>query len=113
MSTKSNIYNSMNDVINHNPMWFSRENTRFFGTRVCESTFTAFPDGSAAFVTSEKSPAGARRYSVRHAYWDAREDGWFFGQIETVAGDFHSHGSRVSAVKALKAFSAKFFPKVA
>lgn len=40
--------------------WFSRDTMRFFGTRISATYY-----GHGVFVTSERSPSGIRRYTVR------------------------------------------------
>lgn len=44
--------------------WFDRDTLRFFRTRLPEGGYSG--PGGVFFVTSEKSPHGPRRYTVRH-----------------------------------------------
>lgn len=75
--------------------WFAPETMRFFRTKLPEIAYE-LPGGGIYFVTSEVSPAGEKRYTVRRQLHN--------GDIDTV-GLFHSHATRAAAVAAIRAIA--------
>ena len=80
--------------------WFDRDTMRFFRSRV---GLYAYQDAQYAdvvyFVSSERSPFGGRRYSVRRANIET-------GTVETV-GDFQAYTSRATADAAARHFATR------
>jgi hypothetical protein len=68
--------------------WFDRATMRFFQTRI-EST--VYKNGT--FITSEQSPHGSRKFSVRRAMAD--------GRIDTV-GEFQGYRTKEAAREAAR-----------
>ncbi len=101
---------AMYQLINHHKYrdtnvsnWFSKENKRFFGSRIQ----TIPPYRGRVFVSSEKmfSYRGKeypRRYSIRVIRHD--------GSIDTI-GEFQQYTTREEAHRAAKEFAHKTFPK--
>ncbi len=78
--------------------WFDRDAMRFFKTRLPRTARMLVPlaggEAQYCFVTRETNPCGTVAYSVRHFNCETC-------RMATV-GDFHSHGTRDSARRALE-----------
>jgi hypothetical protein len=72
--------------------WFDESSMRFFRTRIYEPVYHG--TGGVFFVTSEKSPDGERRYSVRQFHPET-------GDVDT-HGEFNSHRGKAAADRASK-----------
>jgi hypothetical protein len=75
--------------------WFAPETMRFFQTKLPDIAYE-LPGGGIYFVTSEVSPAGEKRYTVRRQLHN--------GDIETF-GLFHGYATRAAAVAAIRAIA--------
>jgi len=76
--------------------WFSPDTMRFFRRRVSERLYRA-ADGAVYFVSSERNPLAARRYTVRVT----RDAG---ATIDTV-GQFQSYSNARTAHAAARHFA--------
>ena len=71
--------------------WFDKEPMRFFKSKLPSYAYET--SAGVLFVTSEVSPSGEKKYSIRRQKPD--------GKIDTV-GDFHSYATATDARREIK-----------
>lgn len=74
--------------------WFKPNTMRFFKSRVSEASFIVVDPDTAYFISSEPSPQGERRFSIRKA-------NLITGNVDTV-GEFMEYETMAQARGALK-----------
>ena len=94
----------MDEVIRHynpgdNRHWFDKDTLRFFKSRISETAYANNSKEVAYFVTSEQSPHGTRKYTVRMYDFRTR-------QISNASnfGQYASRSGATSAAQTLAAF---------
>lgn len=92
-------YVSRNEIERlHKGYFFSKDNLRFFNSRISQEGYRNKTTGEIYFVTSEKFQDNARLYSVRKLKLD--------GSIETVE-EFQGYKSSLGANNAAKRLASK------
>lgn len=75
--------------------WFAKPAMRFFGSRISWSSLREMAGDNYTFISSEATPNGERRYTVREVYSD--------GTVHTL-GEFGEHTTRSAALRAQAKF---------
>jgi len=88
-------YTAWPNIVANSGHWFSKNAMRWFNSRISWGTLRAMAGDNYTFISSEQSPNGVRRYSVREYYSD--------GTIQTL-GEFDGYVSRSAALRAQAKF---------
>lgn len=85
-------YTDWGKVIDNSGHFFDRATMRFFHSRISWGSLTRLNDAYLMFITSEQSPYGPRRYSVR--LWN--------GLSISEIGEYQAYETLAQAKQALK-----------